>query len=309
MAKRPGAHELIVGLVDDATFGPVVLFGRGGTAVEVIRDKVVGLPPLNRTLAHGLIQRTRVARLMAGYRGRPAADFEAVADTLMKIAEIAADHASVCDLDINPLWADQHGVLALDARLRVRPAAGRGADRFAILPYPKELEARIEDRQGTMYLLRPIRPEDAPGIQKTVHLCDPEDIRMRFFSALRDMPVKLAARLTQIDYDREMAFVAAEPAAAPFEEQEIVGVVRLAMDPDRTRGEYSVIVRSDHKGRGLGYRLMQEIVDFGRSQGLSEIYGDVLRENKPMLDMCGDLGFHRRTAEGDGSVVEVYLPL
>ncbi|HET7865857.1 MAG TPA: acetate--CoA ligase family protein, partial [Burkholderiaceae bacterium] len=159
MAQRPGAHELIIGASVDPAFGPVLLFGQGGTAVEVLADRALALPPLNRVLARELVSRTRVARLLAGYRDRPAADLDAVCDVLISVAQMLADLPQLAELDINPLWADEHGVIALDARVRVTAEAGAGTERFAILPYPAEL-AETQPCQGRQVLLRPIRPED-----------------------------------------------------------------------------------------------------------------------------------------------------
>lgn len=296
MAERPGAHELIVGLVGDPVFGPVVLFGHGGTAVEVVRDQSLALPPLSPAIARNLIERTRISRLLSGYRDRKPADMEAIVRTLLSLSELAADLPQIIELDINPLWADQNGVLALDARMRLIPQ-GKSPQRFAIMPYPRELEKTISDARGEEYTLRPIRPDDEPLLQEFIARCDRDDLHMRFFSALRQLPKKLAVRLTQIDYDREMAFVALPKGE---EEREIAGVVRLDADPDNIRGEYSIIVRSDLKRRGLGYRLMQEIISHAKARGLREIFGDVLPENRLMLDMCREFGFRpeRQIEEG-----------
>ncbi len=317
MAERPGAIELIAGLTVDDTFGPVVLFGHGGTAVEVLDDKAMGLPPLNATLARDLITRTRVFRLLKGYRDKAAADLDAIATTIMRLGELAADLPELRELDINPLWADRHGVLALDARVRVAPAEASkdmpadGASRFAIAPYPRHLERQISDRDGRSYTLRPIRPEDEPQVVAMIERCDAHDIRMRFFSALKHVPRSLAARLTQIDYDREMAFVALAPDDAAMEgaAPTIQAMVRLNADPDFDRAEYAVLVRSDRKGVGLGFTLMQAIIDHARAIGVKELYGDVQRDNRAMLAMCTELGFTRTAVPGDASLVEVVLPL
>ncbi len=303
MATRPGAHELIVGISEDELFGPVVLFGQGGTAVEIIADRALALPPLNVALARDLIARTRVSRLLAGYRDRPAADIEAIVGVLLSLQDIAVELPQVKELDINPLWADERGVLALDARIRVAPAAHPGTERFAIKPYPTDLIRTVADRAGTTYCLRPIRPEDADALQATVAASAPEDIRMRFFSSLKRLPDMLAKRLTQIDYDREMALVIEEPNGA------IGGVVRLSLDPDHQRGEFAVVVRTDLKGHGLGFALMHEIIAYARAVKAKQIFGDVLAENGRMLRMCEELGF-RRTAHGPfPGVVEVTLDL
>ena len=283
MIQRPGALELIAGVVDDPLFGPVILFGQGGTAVEVLNDSTLELPPLNMTLARAQIARTRIYRLMQGYRNQPPAKIDAVADVLTRLAQLVADHPTVAELDINPLLADEHGVLALDARLRARASK---ADRFAIRPYPKELEGDAELPDGTSVHLRPIRPEDEPGIVDLVAHQSAEDLRMRFFTSMRGISHELAARLTQIDYDREVAVV-----AEPAERGTILGVARFAADPDNIKAEYAVAVRTDIKGRGLGYLLMTRLIEIAKARGLSEIFGEVLRENGPMLKMCRELGF------------------
>ncbi|MEQ8268896.1 MAG: bifunctional acetate--CoA ligase family protein/GNAT family N-acetyltransferase [Parvibaculum sp.] len=305
MVRKPDAFELILGIVDDVTFGPVILFGQGGTAVEVIRDKAMALPPLNRALAKDLVSRTRVSRLLDGYRGRPPADGAAIETALMALGDLAADNPEVAELDINPLWADEEGVIALDARVRILPAKSRGTARFAIRPYPVSLEATIEDREGGVYPLRPIRPEDAPLIDELLEHTDPEDVRLRFLSPLRRLPRQLAARLTQIDYDREMAFVVFTGESRT----DAAGVGRLSEDPNRERAEFAILVRSDLHGHGLGYSLMQKLIAYARQRGIGEIFGHVLRENRAMLNMCDDLGFSRHAIDGDPTVIETRLML
>lgn len=305
MVSRPSAFELILGIVDDATFGPVLLFGQGGTAVEIIRDKSMALPPLNRVLADDLIRRTRIYNLLKGYRGRPSADLEAVAGTLMALGDLAADLPEVCELDINPLLADQNGVVALDARVRVKPSKGDSTARFAIKPYPTDLEGVLKARDGTAFPMRPIRPEDTPLIDDLLEHTDSEDSRMRFLSPLRRLPRQLAARLTQIDYDREMAFVLFTGES----KSEVAVVGRLNETPDRERAEYAILVRSDKQGLGLGYSMMQHLIAYCRARGVGEMYGHVLRENVSMLDMCRELGFVRHGLEGEPTVLEVVLDL
>lgn len=305
MVSRPSAFELILGIVDDATFGPVLLFGQGGTAVEIVRDKAMALPPLNRVLADDLIRRTRIYNLLKGYRGRPSADLDAIAGTLMALGDLAADLPEVCELDINPLLADQNGVVALDARVRVKSSTGDSTARFAIKPYPTDLEGALEARDGTVFPMRPIRPEDTPLIDDLLEHTDSEDSRMRFLSPLRRLPRQLAARLTQIDYDREMAFVLFTDET----KSEIAVVGRLNETPDRERAEYAILVRSDRQGIGLGYSMMQHLIGYCRARGVGEMYGHVLRENVSMLDMCKELGFVRHALEGEPTVLEVVLDL
>jgi acetyltransferase len=307
MASRPRAHELIVGAHVDALFGPVLLFGAGGTAVEVLADRAVALPPLNRALAADLVSRTRIARLLAGYRDRPAARLDAVYDVLIAVARLLADRPEVAELDINPLVADEQGVRAVDARLRVSAARPGGQARFAIQPYPAELAETLEWR-GQRLVVRPIRPEDEPAHRRFIERLDPDDIRMRIFYTRRELPHSELARLTQIDYAREMALVAVE-AAEDGQEGETLGVVRAVSDPDNVEAEFAIIVRSDLKGRGLGRLLMQRIVDHARRQGLRRLIGDVLQGNRAMLELARHCGFTVDTEHSDDEAVRLVLPL
>jgi len=302
MISDKGAVELIVGVNTDATFGPVILFGEGGVGVEITADKAIGLPPLNDVLARELIDRTRIVRRLRGYRNVPAADMDEIIRVLISISHLAADFAEVCELDINPLIASAKGVMALDARIRITPAAGKTADRLAISPYPAQLARVITTQSGAHYDLRPIRPEDEPALIAMVEALDPEDARLRFLSHMRHMPHQLAARLTQIDYDREMAFVA-------LDENGISGVVRLAADPDGEKAEFAVLVRSALKGIGLGLALMQEIIDYAKMRGIGELTGDILTENRAMRAMAHEFGFVTMANGNEPGQVRVSLIL
>jgi len=303
MVRRPGAHELIIGASEDPLFGPVLLFGQGGTAVEVLRDQALALPPLNLNLARRLIAETRVHRLLAGYRGQPPAALDEIALALINLSQLVVDRPEVAEVDINPLLADGKGVIALDARIRVRRPETPGAARLAIRPYPKQLEKEITTQDGLRALLRPIRPEDEPALRETFKKLAPEDVRLRFFTPMKELSHQFAARLTQIDYDREMALVAVNPA----DSGDIWGVVRITADPDNRHGEYAVVVRSDLKGRGLGYCLMQELIAYARRRGIGEIVGDVLAENRSMLQMCRELGFEVTHDPEDPQLMRVRL--
>ncbi|MFL6664999.1 MAG: bifunctional acetate--CoA ligase family protein/GNAT family N-acetyltransferase, partial [Rhizobacter sp.] len=248
MVQRPLAQELIVGASIDPSFGPVLLFGQGGTAVEVVADRAIALPPLNRALASELVSRTRVARLLEGYRDHRPADFDAINDVLVAVSQMLADLPQLAELDINPLWADHQGVIARDARLRVKREPCAGAERFAIMPYPADLAETVSWRGRTL-LLRPIRPEDEAQHLAFIGQLAPEDIRLRFFNTRRELPRSELARLVQIDYAREMAFVALD--RRPDGSSETLGVVRAVADPDNVEAEFGIIVRSDLKGQGL----------------------------------------------------------
>ena len=299
MAGKPGASELIVGVASDPVFGPVVLFGQGGTAVEVIGDRAVGLPPLNDVLAEDMIGRTRVARLLAGYRDRPAADRAAIRDVLVRISQLVCELPEVSELDINPLLADHEGVIALDARVALSPPARPGVERLAIRPYPAELEETVLWR-GRKITLQPIRPEDEPEHAAFFARLDADDIALRFFGATRTFDHARLARFTQVDYDREMAFIATASAAGG--RAETLGVARAVSDPDNDAAEFAVIVRSDLKGQGLGRLLMDKIVRYCRARGLRELNGDVLARNTAMLALARSLGFSRALAVEEGSV-------
>ena len=303
MIRRRGAHELILGIAEDGAFGPVILFGQGGTAVEVVGDRSVGLPPLDPILAHDMIERTRVFRLLRGYRDRPAADLDAIALSIVKLSHLVADLDRVAELDINPLLADADGVIALDARVVVRPR-GRAERRLAIRPYPRQLEQEVETVSGRRFFLRPIRPEDEHALVDMLNRSARDDVRLRFFASTKQFGHSFAARLTQIDYDREMALVALDPGRA-----EILGVVRLISDPDNEAAEFAVMVRSDLKGIGLGYSLMLRMLDYARQRGIGRVFGDVLAENRTMLQMAGELGFVIQSPTDTSDTVTVEIDL
>lgn len=285
MIHRPRAYELILGMSVDRQFGPVLMFGHGGTAAEVIGDRALALPPLNMNLARQMMARTRIFRQLQGYRDRPAAALDDIALTLVKLSQLVCDIGEIAELDINPLLADETGVLALDARVRIVPSAASAAARLSISPYPKELaHSETVEHLGPI-LLRPIKPEDAPAAVHFFEKLSPEDVRLRFFSPLRELSPKMLARLTQIDYDREMAFLLQDGT------DEILGIGRLACDPDNTSAEFAVSVRSDLKGQGLGRLLMLRLMEYAKRRGTGELIGDVLEENVRMLALCRELGF------------------
>jgi acetyltransferase len=288
MIERPQARELICGIVEDATFGPTILVGQGGVAVEVVGDRALGLPPLNAILARDMIRRTRVAKLLDAYRNVPAVDHAALEDVLVRLSAIAVDLPEVVELDINPLLADAAGMLAVDARVVLRAAAADAPSTLAIQPYPSGLDHTITLEHGEAFRLRPVRPDDAPALIELSAHCEPADLRLRFFGAMTELSPRLAARLSQIDYDREMALLAIP--AAPDGISTVAGVVRLSGDPDRVEAEYAIIVRSDLKHRGLGRQLMGEIIAYARSRGYARLFGQVLAENTTMLDLARQLG-------------------
>ena len=284
MVDRPEAIELILGTAIDPVFGPIVMFGQGGTAVEVIRDTALELPPLNAVLAKAQIARTRVAGLLRGYRDRKPADHAAIVESLIRVAELAADHPEIAEIDINPLLADAAGVIAIDARIRIATAAT--GSRLSISPYPREFASEERLVDGTQVALRPVRPEDEPMLQNIVGHMTLEDQRFRFFAPMKELPHQLATRLSQVDYNREMALLALLAG-----EKTALGVARYSADPDNQAAEFAVAVRSDWKGRGLGHLLMTRLIAVARQRGIGALLGDVLRDNEAMIDLCRNLGF------------------
>ncbi len=296
------AREMLVRFADDALFGPVIVFGQGGTAADILRDFARDLPPLNLPLAHALIARTRAAATLATLHDQPAANAEAVAETLVRVSQLRVDFPEIAELEINPLFVDAQGVLVADAWMRLR-AVGEAASQLAIPPYPAELTGTFAAR-GEMLTIRPIRPEDAAAHGALFADLSPEDIRYRFFATLRELTPEQIARMTQIDYDREMAFVAVREM--PGADAQTVGVARLVRETDGT-AEFAVVVRGDLRGTGLARHLMGRLIDWGRAQGVSEIVGQILAENAPMLGFIRRLGFTVRHMEGDPTVMEARL--
>ncbi len=287
MVNRPRAHELIVGVASDAVFGPVLMFGQGGTAVEVLKDSATALPPLNDRLAQDMIARTRVARLLAGYRDRAKADTGAIAGVLLAVSQMVCDLPELIELDINPLLADHAGVMALDARVRLEPSGARASDRLAILPYPSQLERRLQIGDDRL-LVRPIRPEDGPRLRAFYERAAPSDLRLRFFLTRREVSASELARFSQIDYDREMAFIAL-PAGS--QDAPMIGEVRASCDPDNQRAEFAVQIASQWQRRGLGHALLARLIEHLRTRGTREMWGDCLSENAGMASLARSLGF------------------
>lgn len=303
MAQRgESTRELILGLKVDPVFGPVLLLGQGGVEVHLMGRHALALPPLNDHLALDLIERSGIGPLLAAHRGRPAAHINALVETLLKLASMATRLGNIAELDINPLWIDEAGVLAVDARVRLR-AAGELAVPPAILPYPGHLEEPL-DPQGL--LLRPIRPEDGQTLQQFYAQASPEDLRMRFFAARRSVPVSELARYSQIDYDREMTFVLVRADGQAG--KRMIGEVRAVCDPDKEKAEFAIQLASEYQGQGLGLRLMNKLVTYLRSQGTRELTGLCLLGNQPMLALARRLGFSV-TAHPEQGVAELRLAL
>jgi acetyltransferase len=288
MAQRRGAQELIVGVASDSVFGPVILFGEGGTAVELRKDRAVGLPPLNDRLAQDLIAQTHVGALLGGYRGHPPVNRAALVGVMLKVSQMACDLPALAELDINPLLADAEGVLALDARVRVRRPLPGEASRLAVRPYPAALEERVTVG-GVELLVRPIRPEDGERFAAFYASASPADLRLRFFLARKEVPHSELARYCQIDYDRDMTFVALAPGGGSA--AEMAGEVRAVCDPDNRQAEFAIQIATAWQHQGLGALLLGKLVRYLRERGTQEVLGQCLTENAGMAKLARKLGF------------------
>ncbi len=295
-------RQLRIRVDDDATFGPIISFGQGGTTADIVGDISADLPPLNLALAHALIGRTRAAATLARFRDNPPANEAAVAEALVRVSQLIVDFPEIAELDLNPLVADTDGVLAADAWLRLREAGDDGGG-LAITPYPVELVEHWTTPDGERLTVRPIRPEDADAHGAFFSRLSPQDIRYRFFSAMRELSPEQMARLTQIDYDREMAFIALRETTG-----ETVGVARLVCE-DARQGEFAVIVQADMKGKGVARHLMRRLIDWARGRGLSAVAGQVLADNAPMLAFVRHLGFGVKRMPEEPDVMEARLSL
>jgi acetyltransferase len=307
MVQKPGIHELMTGVIADPVFGPVMLFGQGGSAAEIICDLAVALPPLNMHLARELMSRTRIFNVLQGFRGHKGANIDAICLTLVKLSHLIIDIPHVAEIYINPLFADDQDVLAVETRIGLRAEPPPPSQHLAIRPYPQMLEEDLRLKTGRSVKLRPIRPEDEPEHEVFFSKLRPEDVQMRFFGSLAKPQHPALARFTQIDYDREMAFIATAPDESG--KPETLGEVRTIADPDNMVAEYSVIVRSDLKRTGLGHKLMSKMIDYCRSRGTRRITGQVLCRNPAMLGMIGAMGFRRKISVDDPEIFETWLDL
>ena len=306
MIARPSAHELNAGMHLDQSFGPTLLFGAGGTSVEIVDDTATGLAPLDAVLAGDMIEATRVGRLLAGYRDRPAADREAIVRAMLGLSQLTVDFPAIRGIDINPLLADDRGVMALDARIEIDPARatdGPPNPLLAIRPYPSGWEKTVTPEK-TSFVLRPSRPAAAELFPAFMARIEPEDLRLRFLSPLKALSPRMMVQLTQLDYDRDIAFLALEVGNG-----DMAGVVRYSSDPDHEAAEFGVLVRSDLHGRGLGTALMRQLVDYARADGLQRLDGLILRENARMVTLCQELGFAIEPDPDDPNLVRARLPI
>jgi len=308
MYRSPNGRELMIGIMRDPVFGPVISFGSGGVSVEIIGDTAISLPPLNRRLARDLINRTRVSRLLEGFRQMPPVDIDLLVDVLLRVSNMACELPWLQEMDINPLIMDEHEIVAVDARIRVdypKPSTDP-YQHLAIHPYPAHLSTRIQLSDGTDIVIRPIRPEDAEMEQDFVRHLSPEAKYFRFMNALRELSQEMLVRLTQIDYYNEMALIAVKPNG---KSEEQIGVVRYTTNLDQKSCEFALVVSDAWQGFGIGYQLMQKLMDIARDRGLERMEGQVLASNSRMLSLMRSLNFRIAPDPEDTAVKRVEIAL
>jgi acetyltransferase len=306
MIKDKG-YELIVGSSIDLQFGPVILFGAGGILVEIIKDSALALPPLNRTLARRLMERTRIYQALHGVRGQASVDLGTLETMLVRFSQLLCDFPELQEVDLNPILATPQRVLALDARVLLGPANQVEADRprLAVHPYPNQYSAPFTLRDGTTVMVRAIRPEDEAMIIDLHARHSERTIRMRFFSLVKTLSRDSLIRLCHLDYDREMALVAVETKG---EASRILGVSRYYLHPETGAAEFALVVGDEHQRKGLGRHLLSRLITIARERKVRKLVGQVLRENEQMLALTASLGFSAPETVEQG-VVKVAMEL
>ena len=308
MVGSSDARELMIGVKRDPVFGPVIAFGAGGTMAEILHDNAVALPPLNRVLAERLIKKTRISKVLGPYRQMKEIDQHAVEKVLLRVSEMVCELPHIQEMDINPLFADGRGVIAVDVRIKVqRPSTSPVPySHMAIHPYPAHLIRHGHLADGTEMTIRPIRPEDADIEQEFVRNLSPEARYFRFMQTIEELTPEMLVRFTQLDYSREMALIA---VIRENNRRVQLGVARYMTNPDGRSCEFAIAV-SDRRSRlGIGSQLMEAMMEAARSQGIHVIEGEVLADNQRMLSLMKGLGFSVRPATDDPGlrIVERWL--
>jgi acetyltransferase len=298
-------YELILGCKKDVEFGPVILFGMGGIMTEILKDRAIALPPMNRLLARRLMQGTRVYRILKGYRNRPAANLERLEEILIRLAQLVTDFPEVEELDINPMILIGDQALAVDARVIVKPSQISSPHHLVISPYPNQYETTATTKGGLELFIRPIKPEDAPLLVDLFHSLSQRSIYYRFFSPLKSLPPEMLARFTQLDYDRDMALVAFDKTHLG---EKMLGVARFMGYPGGKRGEIALAVGDPWQGKGVGVMLLKRLMAIAKERGMESLGGPVLEENTHMLGLARKLGFEVSRAPGE-RVYEIKMDL
>jgi len=287
MLKRPD-YELIIGAKKDKDFGPVILFGMGGIMTEVLRDRAIALPPLNRLLAREIMKNTKVFRILQGYRNHPGANMVLLEEILIRLAQLVTDFPEIEELDMNPVLVVGDRIIAADARVMLRPSDVPASMHLVISPYPNQHEARMETKDGEKLFIRPIRPEDAPLFSELFHSLSPQSVYYRFFSPIKHLRHELLARFTQVDYDRHIALVAIRETG---DEEQMLGVARVISERNPKHAEFSILVGDSWHGKGIGAALLDRCLKIAEEREIEKVWGIVLPENRQMMALGKKLGF------------------
>ncbi len=298
-------YEILMGAKRDPSFGPVILFGMGGIFTEVLKDRAIGLPPVNRLLARRLMGETKAFALLQGYRNRPPADLEQLEEMLIRLSQLMIDFPNIAELDMNPVLIKDGQAVAVDARIIVAPINVKSSEHLVISPYPQEYESRDAAQDNIHLFIRPVIPEDAPLFIELFQILSHTSIYYRFFAPLKELKPDMLARFTQIDYDREIALVAID---ADAEKERILGVARIIGYADGKKGEFAVLVGDPWQGKGIGAILLKKCLDIARAKRFETITGTVLKENRNMLTLGEKLGFNARK-DPDGGEYELSMQL
>jgi len=296
MYIRPD-YELILGVKKDRDFGPVILFGMGGIFTEVLQDRAIAFPPLNRLLARRLMQNTKVFRLLRGYRNSPPVNLQLLEEIIIRLAQLVTDFSEIEELDINPLFVGEDCAYAIDARALLKSAPVPGPNHLVISPYPEQHEKKVRTTMGVEIFVRPIRPEDAPLLVGLFESLSQRSVYLRFFTPLKHLPHHMLARFTQIDYDREIALVALSDSDS---DEKMLGVARVITEPNQKQAEFSVVVSDPWQGKGIGAELLKRCLDIAKEHNVDSVYGTVLAENTQMLALGRKLGFRLNKVHGAG---------
>ncbi|MCB0643005.1 MAG: GNAT family N-acetyltransferase, partial [Phaeodactylibacter sp.] len=301
-------HELIIGAQKDPTFGPIILFGMGGIAVEVFNDQNVGLPPLNMALAKHLMQGTKIYELLKGVQGIEGVNLKAIQFMLYKFAYLVMDFPELEGIEVNPFVVDQKGGFVLDAKaqidLKAKVQRHRNYSHLAISPYPEQFTKEVQLKNGQTVLLRPIKPEDEPLEKAMFKLLSKETVYYRFFGYVPKLTHDMLIRFTHIDYDREMAIVA---ELREGDQRQLIGVVRIVGDAWRQKAEYAIVVADPWHGQGLGSLLTDFILDVARQMGFKTIYAALLKSNEGMQRIFQKFGFAIHSEDFETNAAELEL--
>jgi acetyltransferase len=295
-------YEILLGAKRDPNFGPVILFGMGGIYTEVLKDRSLGLPPMNRLLARRLMEETKAYSLLQGYRNRPAADMQQLEEMIIRLSQLLIDFPAIAELDMNPVLIKDGKPVAVDARIFLSPLAVPSSLHLVIGPYPEEDESHMVSVDGRRIFIRSVKPEDAPLFTALFKTLSPTTIYYRFFGTLKELSPEMLARFTQIDYDREIALVAIDEDSPT---DSMLGVARIIGDADGTTGEFAVLVGDAWQGQGIGGHLLEKCLSIAAKQGFKTVHGLVLQENRNMLALGKKLGFEakRDLDAGDNRLV------